>query len=404
MLRLALVACAIVTWAASATASAHVVTRAPVTADVWQYTFTVPVGDGPNARLAIHRVTRERAPWRPRATPHAMLFVHGDFGNFSGTFAGIARFLALSGIDVWGVDARWTQAPRGPADTSDFAAMTAAQRVDDTLLALAFARATRLATGAGLEKVTLAGFSSGGHFAYLVASRDAARPAWQRHVKALVPIDSPAAVDPAVPGAVENACIGRDLSQADFDAGLVDFSQEGTILLGELALSDPDGPSPNPRFTNLGRMRNFVGRTWLFFFATPWYHLAAGVIVANTVTALRESSDAAIATWLAAASPHQAWRESLDLAILLCGEPPLPIDAPLARITVPVFYLGAAGGWAEDALYTTTQLGSTDVTTLIVRRFGPEQASEDFGHADLLFAADAPALAWAPLAAWVRAN
>lgn len=388
--------------AASAAATPLPVTREPLTDDVAHYTFTVPVGDEPNARLAIHRVTRERGPWRPRATRHAVLFMHGDFSTFTSSFTDLATYLAEGGIDVWGVDARWTQAPPDEgADVSDFAAMTAAQRIADTELALAFARATRLVTGSGLERVVLSGFSSGAYLSYLVASVDAARPAWQRQVKGLVPIDSWAAIDPAIPGLEDDVCFGRDLAQADFDAGLVDSANGFQIQLGTLALTDPDGPSPNPRFTNLGRMFNFVGRTFLFTFATPWYHLAAGTIVDNTVTSLRESPPEAIAGWLAAAAPHQAWRESLDLAIQLCGRGPLPVDAPLGRITVPLLYLGAAGGYEDYGLYATTQVRSSDVTTLVVRRFGPERAGEDFGHADLLFATDAPALVWAPLAAWI---
>src|SRR5262249_43324315 len=144
--------------------------------------------------------------------------------------------------------------------------------------------------------------------------------------------------------------------------------------------------------------------TFVLFAPTPWYHLAAGVLDGNTVIALRESPDAAVATWLAEAVPHQAFRESLHLQTFLCGEAPLTFDAPVARIAVPLLLLGGAGGYGDAAVYTTTQVASRDVTTRIVRRFGPDGVFEDFGHADLLFARDAPALAWAPLAAWILAR
>jgi hypothetical protein len=393
----------IVLGAAGAAASPPPVTRELVGGDIWRYSFTVPVGDGPNAHICIHRVVRERSAWRPRATPHAVVLLHGDFSQFPDSFGDMAAFLAAGGIDVWGVDARWTTAPAEGADLSDFDAMTIGQRIADTELALTFARVTRLLTGSGFEPVTLSGFSRGAHLAYLVASVDAARPAWQRNVKALAPLDSWAAIDPANTAAAADACIGRDLEQEVVDSGIVDSDNFFQIDLGTLALTDPDGPSPNPRFTNLGRMRNFVGRTWLVFAPTPFYHLAAGVIVDNTVTALRESSDEDLATWLAAAAPHQPWRESLGFSTLLCGQPPLPVDAPLGRITVPLLYIGAAGGYGDDALYTTTLVGSTDVTTLVLRL--PTLPDEQqIGHADLLFGRDAPALVWSPLAAWIVAH
>jgi hypothetical protein len=41
------------------------------------------------------------------------------------------------------------------------------------------------------------------------------------------------------------------------------------------------------------------------------------------------------------------------------------------------------------------------VTTLVVQRFGPERSAEDFGHGDLLFAHDAPALVFQPIASWL---
>jgi hypothetical protein len=68
---------------------------------------------------------------------------------------------------------------------------------------------------------------------------------------------------------------------------------------------------------------------------------------------------------------------------------------------VPLFYLGAAGGFGDHGLYTTQKVASTDVTTLVVRRLGADAEAEDFGHGDLIYAADAPELAWTPLAQWI---
>lgn len=83
---------------------------------------------------------------------------------------------------------------------------------------------------------------------------------------------------------------------------------------------------------------------------------------------------------------------------------PRPVPDHLADIQVPVFYLGAGGGFGEYGLYTTTLVGSSDVTTLVVRELDPARQDEDYGHGDLLYAGGAPAVAWEPLAGWIESH
>jgi hypothetical protein len=97
-------------------------------------------------------------------------------------------------------------------------------------------------------------------------------------------------------------------------------------------------------------------------------------------------------------------RESADTDALTCGDAPLPADVPLSRIQVPLLSIAAAGGYGEHTLHSTTQVGSTDVTALVIRRLPVEREAEDFGHADLLLSPDAPALAWEPLRSWLHAH
>ena len=142
-------------------------------------------------------------------------------------------------------------------------------------------------------------------------------------------------------------------------------------------------------------------QTYQFYTPTPLHHLAGGVLVNGKLTALRYSTEPAIDAWLSSAPFHQALAESADLDAMWCGDAPLPLADHLADITVPLLYLGAAGGFGDHGLYTTTLVASTDVTTKVIRRLAPAQEGEDFGHADLLFAGDAPDLAWQPLAQWI---
>ena len=381
--------------------------RERVAGDIYHHEFVVALGGGSNARL--HRVVREAAPWVPRPTAGGAMLLHGDFATFITNFApglgdpaspvaGLAPYLAAQGLDVWGADRRWTLAT---GDVSDFAGMTVAQELADLRAALAIARATRAATGQGDARLALVGFSHGAQLAYAYAAVEGARPLAQRHVGALVPLDFYASFAPEDEALRAQTCEYAAFEYELVAGGATDAPNDFLIEAGRLARTAPDADSPLlPGATNRGAMLTLVGQTYLFAPYAPAYHLAAPILDGDAATGLAESPEAAITAWLAGATPHQAMIETADLDAMLCGEAP-PIAAPLADIRVPVLYIGAAGGIGSLGVHSTTQVASADTTALVVRRFGPERRAEDFGHADLLFAEDAPALAWLPLAAWL---
>lgn len=405
--------------AASADTAASVVslTREVVTGDVAHYTIVLRVGDTPSAEVAIHRVVRERSPWVPKKAASAILLLHGDFATFSSNFLspgeapagqashGLSAYLAEQGIDVWGADRRWTRAPLDAADLSDFAGMGLSQAISDTGLALAFARGVRALGGNGLGRVALGGFSHGGQIAYEYAAAESQKPAGLRHVKALVPIDIYAAVPPGDVDAQAVACENRDFGQESLDAGYYAGENSFFALMAELDRTAPDDPSPIfPGRTNHDGFFNFVGRTWVFYPPTANYHLAGGVISGKSVTQLRYSPQARIDDWFAAAPAYQATLEGVDLDGIWCADGPRPVPDHLADIQVPIFYLGAAGGFGDAGLPTLALTGSADVTTLVISALPPDQQREDYGHGDLLFSDAAAALTWGPLAAWIQSH
>ena len=376
--------------------------RAHVTGDIYHYELVLPVGEAPNAAIRIHRVVRELAPFVPRATRGGAMLLHGDFSTFETSFLpGLAPYLASRELDVWGVDRRWTL-PRGTDDVSDFGTMGVAQEVDDTRAALAFARAVRAASGAGAGKLALVGFSHGAQLAYAYAAVEGGRPAWQRHVDALVPLDFYASLPPEEDAFRESFCESSAFLYDVVAAGEIDSPNQFAIDVGTLALTAPDEVSPiNPNFTNRGFLLRFIGETYRLAPYAPFYHLGAPILEGGAVVGLRESSETAMATWLANATPHQALLESADFDRLICGEGVQPVNGSLSHIQVPVFYVGAAGGIGSLGLHSAASVASTDVTTLVVQRFGPDQRAEDFGHSDLLFGTDARDLAWQPIASWL---
>jgi len=381
--------------------------REHVIADVYHYTATLPVGAQPNAALRIHRIVREVAPFVPRRTSHAAMLLHGDFATFTTNFAptlgdpaspapGLAPYLAAQNIDVWGIDRRWTL-PAPDGDVSDLGEMTVAQELDDLRTAL---RLARLVRGSD-DRLALVGFSHGAELAYIYASVEAARPASQRHVDAIVPLDWYGAFGPDQTDLRAATC---DVAAWEYDQvaeGNTDATNDFVITLGQLAASAPDDPSPfNPARTNRQVALRYAGQTYVFGTLSPTYHFLAPVVGANGLpSGLSMTSEAAANAWFAGSPLHESMIEGGALDAQLCGDGTTPIDAPLSRIRVPVFYIGAAGGTGEGGLAATTQVSSSDVTTLVVAVTG--DVLTDYGHGDLLYAGDAPARVWQPLASWL---
>jgi hypothetical protein len=370
--------------------------REHVVADVYHYTATVPVGTQPNAALRIHRIVREVAPFVPRRTSHAAMLLHGDFATFATNFVGLAPYLAAQNIDVWGLDRRWTL-PAPDDDVSDLGEMTVTQELDDLRKALALARLVRGSD----DRLALVGFSHGAELAYLYASVEAARPASQRHVNAIVPLDWYGGFGPDQADLRAATC---DVAAWEYDQvaqGNTDATNDFVITLGQLAASAPDDPSPfNPARTNRQVALRYAGQTYVFGTLSPTYHFLAPIIGANGLpSGLSKTSEAAAFAWFAGSPLHESMIEGGDFDAQLCGDGTTPIDAPLSRIRVPVFYIGAAGGTGDGGLPATTQVASSDVTTLVVSVTG--DVLTDYGHGDLLYAGDAPARVWHPLASWL---
>jgi hypothetical protein len=79
-----------------------------------------------------------------------------------------------------------------------------------------------------------------------------------------------------------------------------------------------------------------------------------------------------------------------------------PYDDHLGDITIPVFYVGVAGGLGAYGIYNTTILGSTDVSAHIVSFQPPENALIDFGHVDMFTSALGEQEVWHPILLWIE--
>lgn len=391
--------------------------RRVLTGNVVEYSFRVPVGPGPNDVIGIHRVVQEVAPWQPARSKDALMMAHGDIWGFRSAFLtdparNLPVFLAQNGVDVWGIDFRWTLVP---ATTTDFSFMQnwgLEQDANDLGTALAVARSVRLATGNGFGKMLLLGWSKGGQIGYAYLNNESQVPPGLRQVRGYIPVDIYLKTDNET---LRDAACKRYL-------GSVGFWQNGTFQNGNGALinqiwqaattAPDDASGVIPNFTN--RQAGFaVGAMTFIFFApglapAPLYHFTGGTYDAQGLpNGLLYTPEASLLALEAGASPFQPARELLDADAATCDDPAIAevaFDDHLADIKVPVFYVGADGGFGHYGIHTTTLLGSQDVTHLVVDLQPAAAQLVEFGHADLFLATDAETLVWQPVLSWIQAH
>lgn len=389
--------------------------RRVITGDVVEYSFVFPVGPGEYDRIGIHRVVREGADGRALRTPAAVFMVHGDAWGFRGAFLAdgersLPVHLAEGGVDVWGIDLGWTLVP---ADETDFAFMEdwgMERDIRDIAVGLEIARLVRGVDGNGLRPMTLLGWSRGGQLGYGYLSEATGLPPAFRPVDSYIPVDIMVKTDdPALRNA---ACQRAPGIQAMIDPGMYQ-NNSGVLLatLGALALADPDGASPVVPGLDNYRAGLFAGAATFGFFppglaVVPFYHFAGGTFTEVGGQLVPESltftGEQLFLRFLTGASPYQPNLELLEGEELICDEVDLPWDDHLDEIDVPVLYVGAAGGFGEFGVYTTTLLGSDDVTILLPRAFAaPENRLFDRGHADIFLADEAATLYWEPILDWI---
>jgi pimeloyl-ACP methyl ester carboxylesterase len=399
------------------------VERRHIVADVFEYSFKLKVGAGAHDVIGLHRVVRERANGVPFKDSRAVFMVHGDLWGFdeafmSSTLSGaVARensigvYLAQKGVDVWGIDLRWTQVP---ADTTDFQFMkdwNVSTHVSDVGVAIGVARAVRDATGSGGGKVALLGWSRGGTIAYAYANAEAALPEQARQVDALIPVDIAFKLSPEHEEQRAGACARYAGGQQQLAAGVYHSPLgQGVRTFGLLAATDPSGASPVPGMTGLNNKQAalLVGTATHLLFApyppVPFYHLEAGTFDANGLpSGLQFTPEPYLYDVYQSAAPFQSATEQFETDGVICGDS-LPYDDNLASVNVPVYYVGAGGGFGEFGLDTLSRLGSTDVSSNVVRLYGPEGRAVDFGHSDLFLADNAKELVWKPLYDWVASH
>jgi hypothetical protein len=389
------------------------VSRTPVQGDIVHYSATLKVGHGVRDIIGIHRIVRERSAWKPRATARNLFMVHGDSLNFRAAFligpdagsaaSSVAVYLASRDVDVWGIDLRWAKVPEATASFEFMANWNLETDVRDARVGILVARAVRALTGSGAGKMKYLGWSRGGQIGYVLAQYESQLPSWLQSVDGLVPVDTLLKTDnePLRQKVCEIAArIELDIANGVYqEAGGV-----GIRAAGNLAMVDPDGPSPLfAGLTNRQAVLLFGGATYLFNPYIPTYHLVAASFDASgqVPTGLLYTDPEAFILTTTQVSPYESKGTMLQGDAVVCGDTSL--DDHLADVTVPAFYIGVQGGFGDLGIYTTTLLGG-EVEILNVKLRPDAERLFDFGHDDVFRSTLAPELVWDPLLQWMQAH
>lgn len=394
--------------------------RRVLSGNVVEYTFDVRLGSGPYDVVGMHRVVRETAPFIPARTSKSVFLLHGDIWGFRAAFLAdpvrnLPVFFARNEVDVWGIDQRWV---RVPASVTNFAFMQdwgLEHDIRDLYVSLGVARGVRFLGGDGPGRIHLLGWSRGGLIGYAYLNAESQLMPALRNVKGFIPVDIYLKTNDET--FREAACRRSEAQEAAYDAGQFQ-NASGTLVqtIHTLAVTNPSGASPVfPGLTNRQAALLTGEATFVIFPPdqqnVPFYHFTGGTFAPDPApsglpvpTGLLYSPEA---TWLAllgGAAPYQPTRQIADSELVICDEVDVPFDDHLEEITNPVLYVGAGGGFGEYGVYSTTLLGSTDVTTRIVDLTPPDQRLSDFGHADLFIGTEARMLVWRPILNWIRTH
>lgn len=384
--------------------------------NIREYIYILKVGDGPHDIIGVHRLVKENRPFIPIKADKAVMMIPGDSCDFHSAYLlptdwnrSMAVYLANNNIDVWGIDLRWTFVTLLANDLSFMKDWNTDTHVNDIRVAVKYARAVRSLTGSGSGKIFMLGHSRGAQFVYAYANNETQLPASQRDLCGIIPMDMVYKLSPQDQDAKDAAYARYQAYKAVYDSGKY-YSDDGLQMkaLASLAALTPNLPSQAiPGFTNLQAAFFALSSTYATVTAplqpiTPYYHYLAGTFDSNGVpTGLRYADYQYILRLGLASRPYQSLGEMIDGEAIISDQVEVPYDDHLQEITVPVLYVGAAGGMGSYGTYTLNLLGSSDKRSIMVRLEAPGAEALDFGHADLLWANNAPSLVWKPISQWI---
>jgi pimeloyl-ACP methyl ester carboxylesterase len=383
------------------------VSREKLAPDLVYYRALIKVGPGDYDVIAVNRLIRERNGV-PVRTDGSFFFIPGSSGDFNSVLltamgdSGLGVFLGKHNIDVWGIDLRNVQIPADATDLPNAHDWGYDLQISDVRLATRISRYVRVLTAQGVGRIILAGHSSGAALTYAVANAEALLPRAYRDVGGLIPIDMIYKLPPSATEQSQLSCDIVGLYRYYNDAGLFFFDNLATIAMAKLAQTDPNGISPyGPPLTNLQYALETAGGLWFW----PIYPIHPWAVVRNDAGIAVDGRFTQVSDMLGnfVISPAYPIPNAMgaDVFSTSCATMDTPYDDNLAKIRVPVLYVGAAGGFGALGKYTTQLVGSKDVQTIMIQLLPDADTQNDFGHMEVFTANHAPELVWEPMRRWI---
>ncbi len=388
--------------------------RLHVAADIYHYVWVMKMGPHPWDRVGIHRVIKERSErhrCRPIRTDKNIFLQHGDCKDFEGMFLpgtrspnmpndfGFAVYLAENEVDVWGIDQAWALVP-DVGDRSFMMGWGMQKHVNDLRTAMQAAFFVRMLTGCGDNKLNLLGYSSGVWTGYALLNQESQYPVHHRVAGGFVAADGAYKTD--------NEALRQSFFVTEYNRtkAMLDQGEYGDFvpfaMIAKLARTDPDGDSPLfPGFTNMQAAMFFAAGPILGEFP---FHYFGGVWENDFPVDFQYVTKDEYFDFMEAAVPWEAAQFINDYCAIANELVDTPFDDHLGDITVPILNLSPAGGFGEASKYTTTFLGSTDITHLMPSLHPPDEILLDFGHIDIFLAKNAKSLVWRPVLDWVNTH
>lgn len=336
------------------------------------------VGSGEFDRIGINRIAKKGCRFRS-----TVVMVPGSNSDFSTSFAGMAKYLASVGIDVWGIDFRYSFVP----DSTDSAPYCLDRdcgfmkdwNTDMHLSDLDLV--VKLAELAALDKVVLIGFSQGAYFAYRYASRNV------RQLKGMVAMDIAYNLDLANSELIEKVKAEVNARKEKMTQGIYYEDVLAEKYIGELAYNNPDDQSPVIQgLTNRQALLFAVTATYqLPAFSLPGYRYTQGDLTGLKYTDYdfilgRVFDLNSFQSLLPMTGLYEQWTEE---------KPQVP------EVAVPLFHIGAEFGFGQYGLYTPEAISKSNpnVKSCLIT---------DYGHADLVYSKTAKYEVWEKIVEWVK--
>ncbi len=361
--------------------------------DITEEKKVIKVGPGQFDYIGIHRIMANHH--NDDKSKHVVVMIPGsnsDFNTsfnarFSGSYAKMGRFLARQGIDVWGIDFRYSFVPDNfgsspyctVQDCSFFKDQNIALHLSDLDIVVKIAQ---FSSKDG--RVFLLGHSQGAYFAYKYTADLTDQPG---NIKGIIPIDIVYNLDQQFTDVVmaakadvidRNSKIARGIWYED-----ITISKQ----IAELALTDPNGTSPIiPGFTNLQAALFAITATYqLPGFSTPGFRQAQGTLAGLTHTDFDFIANQAL---------HLNSFQSILPITEIQTNRIQPVQV-IPHIIVPIHYVGAMFGFGNFGLYTPDQIKAfnSNVTEVMI---------PDYGHADVIDSITAKDDVWEEILHWIR--